>query len=64
MDVAGELLRICIRINQDRLVAPLEKMSGLLLFGIEVGGVGAVDVAHDLRQIANRCFQQNVIVVD
>ena len=63
VDVAGKFRRVLVGLNEDRLEASLEKMPGPLPLDVEVGGVRAVYVPHDLRQVPFGRFQQQVIVV-
>jgi hypothetical protein len=58
-----EFHQVFIRFDQNGLVSPLEKMSGSLMFCVEVIRIGAVYMAHYLRQIPLWRLQQQVIMI-
>ena len=63
MHVARQLQHIGVRLDQDGLVSPLEQMACPLPLDVEIRRVGPIDMPHDLRQVARRCFQQQMIMV-
>lgn len=50
MDVANELQQVLIRIDEERLVPPLEKVSGAFLAPIYPARIAERDILHDLRK--------------
>ena len=63
MNVTGQLQRIGIRLGQCALVPALKQVAGPLAFGVKVGGIGAVNMPHNLGQITCGGFQQEVLGV-
>ena len=63
MDISGKLFGIFIGIHQNRLVAPLQKVPGSFALGIEVHGIGAVDMLHNFGQISQGGFNQQMVVI-
>jgi hypothetical protein len=63
MDISGQLLTIGIFFNQYRLKSPLKEMSRPMVFDVEVGRVGSIDMMKDLREVASGGLQKKVIVI-
>jgi hypothetical protein len=63
MNIAGKLRGVGVGLNQDRLVTALQKMTHPVVLDVEIGGVGTVDMFHDLGQVAKRGFHHEVIVI-
>ena len=63
MDVAGDFLQIIVLINQEGVVATLVKMARATMPPIEPGGVGDIEVPHELLEIAPWGFHQEMKVV-
>jgi len=56
MYITGNLLKIVIRIHQERFVTPLVKMASAVMLPVEMGGVGNIEVAHEFPSV-NKLFQ-------
>ena len=63
MNIAGQFFGVFILFNQNRLIAALKQMTVSRPLDIEVSRVGAVDMVHDLGNIAGRRFEQQVIML-
>src|SRR3974390_2148708 len=63
VNVSAQFQQIAILINQDGLVSPLEKMAASFPFVIDVCGVRAVQVVHDMAQISCGGFDEQMVVV-
>jgi hypothetical protein len=63
VNVAGKLRCVGIGLNQDRLVTALQKMTCAVVLDVEIGGIGTVDVFHDLGQVAEWRLYHEMIVI-
>ncbi len=63
MNIARYFLKILIRINQKRLIPPLEEVSHPKMPSVVMGGIGNTEVAHELLQIAKRGLDRQVKVI-
>jgi len=63
MDVSGKLFAVRILFHKDRLIPALEQMADAPSLRIEISSVSAVDVVKNLRKVAQRGFQQQVVMM-
>lgn len=63
MDIPGKFHGVVVLGYEERLVAALEKVAEPFSLDVEVRGVRAVDVPHDLGQVGVRGLDEEVIVV-
>ena len=63
VQIATQLKEIGVFINEDGLVSPLKEMTTPALLSVYVGGVGTVDIVHDLAQVGMGGLYYEVIVV-
>jgi hypothetical protein len=63
VDVLGDFLGIAFGIDQDRFIPSLEEMPASFVFFVEMDCIGRIQEVHHARQIAQRRFQDQVIMI-
>jgi len=52
VDIAGDIQQIAVGVDKECFVAPLVEMAAAMMRAIEVRGIGDVEVAHELLDVA------------
>lgn len=63
MDISGQFLGIYIPIYKNCIISTLKQMPGSFTFHIKIGCIGPIDMPHDLREVAGRGFDQQMIMI-
>jgi hypothetical protein len=63
MDVSRKLLGINFGLDQDGFVSSLEEMAAPFMLCVEIDGIHCIQEVHHARQVAQRRFDDQVIMI-
>jgi hypothetical protein len=52
VNITGNLLKIIIRIHQERFITPLVKMAPPAMLPVVIGSIGYVEMAHEFLEVS------------
>jgi hypothetical protein len=50
--ITGYLLKIVLRIHQERFVTPLVKMAPQAMFPVVIGSIGDIEMTHEFLEVS------------
>jgi len=63
MQISAQFKKIAVLIDKNGFISPLEQMTASFPFDVDVGGIRAVEVVHDLAKITVWGLDNQVIMI-